>query len=183
MNQQHYLSVSEMTLNPLPCLDFRYQVLVDGYVSGCHGPPQAERYFKCLLKSDTVSASHHSGRDGDSFVVTSVPPYIRSQLPNQYAWVLDRRVMDAGSVVPQTLWTPHTITDRRHHVEEAELQMPIFFLHTDGRLGLPLEAAVAGHCHSLVNAQIPAPLGPQATTHIRIGVSDTFSCCSKFTIY
>jgi hypothetical protein len=134
----------------------------------------------CLLKSNTISAPHHRGREGDSFIVTYVPQHIHSQLPNQSTWVLDRRVVGAGSVVPQTLWTPHTITDRRHHVAEAALQMPIFFLHTDGTLGLPLEAAVAGHCHTLVNAQFSAPLGPQTTTHIRISVSDIFSAVVNF---
>jgi len=67
------------------------------------------------------------------------------------------------------LWTPHTVTDRKQHVEDAELQMPIFFLHTDGRLGLTLEAAVSGRCHTLLNSQFSAPLGLQTTTHIRIG--------------
>jgi hypothetical protein len=52
--------------------------------------------------------------------------------------------------------------------------MPIFFLHADGRLGLPLDAAVIGRCDTLLNAQFPAPLGSQTTTHIRIGVSDIF---------
>ena len=52
--------------------------------------------------------------------------------------------------------------------------MPIFFLHLDGRLGLPLDSAVVGQCDTLLNAQFPAPLGPQTTTHIRIGVSDIF---------
>jgi hypothetical protein len=77
-------------------------------------------------------------------------------------------VMDAGTVVRQTLWTPHTVTDRRQHVEDAPLQMPIFFQHTDGRLGLPLDVAISGRCHSLLNAQYFAPLGPQTTTYIRI---------------
>ena len=88
--------------------------------------------------------------------------------------------MNAGTVVPQTLWTPHTVTDRRQHVEEAELQLPIFFMHADGRLGLPLEAAVSGRCYSLLNAQYFAPLGRQTTTHIRVGVSDIFSAVVDF---
>ena len=83
--------------------------------------------------------------------------------------------MSAGTVVPQTLWTPHTVTDRRQHVEEAPLQMPIFFQHTDGRLGLPLDVAISGRCHTLLNAQHSAPLGPQTTTYIRILVSDIYS--------
>ncbi|KAH9025338.1 hypothetical protein EDB84DRAFT_1273527, partial [Lactarius hengduanensis] len=73
------------------------------------------------------------------------------------------------TVVPQTMWPPYTITDRKQHVTNAVLQMPIFFEGIiDGRLGLPLEAAAAGRCHSLRNAQGFAPLGHRSTTHIRI---------------
>ncbi len=88
--------------------------------------------------------------------------------------------MRVGTVVPQTLWIPHSVTDREHYVQNAELQMPIFFLHADWRLGLPLEAAIAGRCHTLLSAQYSAPLGPQTTTHIRIGVSYIFSAAVDF---
>jgi hypothetical protein len=88
--------------------------------------------------------------------------------------VLDRGVVDRGTVVPQTLWAPHTITDKRNHVEDAVLQLPIFFQRTDGHLGLTLEAAAAGRCHGLVGAQDLAPLGNKSTTHIRIVVSGLF---------
>jgi hypothetical protein len=77
-------------------------------------------------------------------------------------------------VVSQILWMPHTVTDRRQHVEDADLKRPIFFLHTDGRLGLALEAAVGGQCDTLLNSHCCAPLGGKTTTHIRIGVSETF---------
>lgn len=88
--------------------------------------------------------------------------------------MLDRRVVGNGTVVPQSLWIPSNVTDRTRHVQDAELRLPIFFLNMDGRLGLPLDAAVIGRCDTLSNAQFPAPLGPQVTTHIRIGVSDIF---------
>ncbi|KAF8502124.1 hypothetical protein F5888DRAFT_1632085 [Russula emetica] len=146
-----------------------YSVLVDGYMSQCFGPQQAEQHFFNILKSNTISASYLPGTEGGSFIATSVPEYIRVQFPNPYTWVLDRRVVGHGTVVPQSLWIPFTITDRRRHVQDAELNMPIFFLHVDGRLGLPLDAAVIGRCDTLLNAKIPAPLGPQTTTHIRFG--------------
>ena len=69
------------------------------------------------------------------------------------------------------MWSPHTITDRRQHVEEAVLQMPIFFEGSDGKLGLTLEAAANGRCHGLRDAQRFASLGPKSATHIRIVVS------------
>ncbi|KAF8263647.1 hypothetical protein EI94DRAFT_1596241 [Lactarius quietus] len=67
------------------------------------------------------------------------------------------------------MWSPHTVIDRRQHVEEAILQMPIFFEGIDGRLGLSLEATAAGRCHGLRNARQFALLGPKSTAHIRIG--------------
>jgi hypothetical protein len=76
--------------------------------------------------------------------------------------------------VPQKLWAPSTHTDRRNHVQEAELQLPIFFQCSDGTLGLSLEAAASGLCHGLVDAETFAPLGLKSTTHIRIVVSDAF---------
>ena len=83
-------------------------------------------------------------------------------------------------MVPQDLWIPSNVTDRIRHVQDAELQMPIFFLNMNGRVGLPLEAAVSGRCDTLLNAQFPAPLGSQVTTHIRIGVSDIFDAVLYF---
>jgi hypothetical protein len=147
----------------------------------CFGYQTSEWYFSCLLKSNTIPASRQSGREGDPFVIASVPRHIRDQFPNQNAWALDRMVVRTGTVVPQKLWTPQTVTDRRQHVEEAPLQMPIFFQHTDGRLGLPLDVAISGRCYTLLNAQHSAPLGPPTTTYIRILVSDIFSAAVYFT--
>ena len=139
---------------------------------------QAERYFHFLLKRNTVPSYHPSfspGVEGDFFFVTSVPSHISLQFLGQSLWVLDRGVVARGTVVPQTQWAPHTFTDKRHHVEGVELQLPIFFQCKDGSLGLPLEAAAAGRCHDLVSAHDFAPLDNKSTTHIRIMVSDVFN--------
>lgn len=105
------------------------------------------------------------------FVIHSVPRHIPFQFPSEYRWVLDRSVLPGGTVVPQTLWLPHSVTDRRQHVVEAELQMPIFFERSNGGLGLSVDDAVASRFHNLLRAQQFAPLGNKSTTHIRIGVS------------
>jgi hypothetical protein len=180
MNQP-YFSVRKQISTHFPVLTSVTQILVDGYISVCFGPQNAERYFVCLLNSN-IPASRHSGREGDPFLIAAVPRHIRDQSPNQNTWILDRMVVRAGTVVPQILWTPHTVTDRRQHVEEASLQMPIFFKHTDGRLGLPLDVAIGGRCTTLLNATHFAPLGPQTTTYIRILVGDIY-CCTKSYIY
>jgi len=147
--------------NPGPSL------LVDGYISQCFGPQHAEEFFRSLLKNNSFYAAYCSG-ESSLFIVTSVPRHIQVQLSDPRTWIIDRGVVGYGSVVPQGVWVPHTNTDRRSHVTEAELQMPIFFEDTNGRLGITLEAAASGRCHDLLNAQCFAPLGSKSTTHIRI---------------
>jgi len=148
-------------------------LLIEGYIARCFGPRQAGKYFSCLLKRalerDVVAFTPNlPERESAFFFAHSVPRHISSHFPDQSNWLLDRKVVANGTVVPQTLWASHTITDRTYHVEEAELQMPIFFDCSDGRLGLPLEAAAAGRCDNLLNAQASAPLGSESTTHILI---------------
>jgi hypothetical protein len=91
----------------------------------------------------------------------------------------------AGSVVPQRFWTPNTVIDVRRHLWEAELQLPVFFLHQSGSIGLTVEAAMNGQSYTLVNANYSAPLGisSETTTIIRIGVSVIYSAVvnSSFT--
>ncbi|KAH9034898.1 hypothetical protein EDB85DRAFT_1945999 [Lactarius pseudohatsudake] len=141
-------------------------LLVDGYISQTYQPRRAEQYFLDLQKSKyipPVEIVFYPDREGHFFLVGR--QVLQKPTPSL---LLDRTVVDRGTVVPQTMWAPHTITDKKQHVEEAVLQMPIFFEGGDGRLGLTLEASAAGRCHGLRNAQEFAPLGHKSTTHIRI---------------
>lgn len=82
-------------------------------------------------------------------------------------------------MVPQMMWSSHSASDRRQHVEMGKLQMPVFFEDKDGALGFSLEASVDGQCHVLQHANNPALLGQKMTTHIRIIVSMAIvSLCS-----
>ncbi|KAH9961269.1 hypothetical protein BC827DRAFT_1155387 [Russula dissimulans] len=143
-------------------------LLVDGYISQCVGLQQTEAFFRSLLKDNSSYAPYYPERESGYFIATSVPQHIQVQSPNPGSWIIDRGLMSYGTVVPQGLWVPHTYTDRRQHVAEAELQMPIFFEDTNRRLGITLEDAASGRCHGLLNAQCFALLGNKSTTHIRI---------------
>jgi hypothetical protein len=66
---------------------------------------------------------------------------------------------------------PLTVSDVRGRADLSDLQFPIFFENVDGKLGIPLEAAAAGQCGTLRNAQEYAQLGAWSTTHICIAVS------------
>jgi hypothetical protein len=147
-------------------------LLVDGYVSQTFQPRRTEQYFLDLLKSKFIPPAEtlsYPNREGQFFFVGPISRHTLDQPFDTSPRLLDRAVVTRGTVVPQTMWSPNTVTDKRQHVEEAVLQMPIFFEGIDGRLGLPLEDSAAGRCHGLRNAQQFAPLGQKSTTHIRIG--------------
>ncbi|KAH8983971.1 hypothetical protein EDB86DRAFT_2811101, partial [Lactarius hatsudake] len=134
-------------------------LFVDGYISRTFQCRQAEQYFLDLLKSNSIPQVEnvfYPGREGSFFLVGH----------STYSRLLDRTIAVTGTVVPQTIWSPHTITDRMQHV--TNLQMPIFFESVDGRPGLSLDAATNGRFSGLRNAQEFAPLGHMWTTHIRI---------------
>lgn len=118
-----------------------------------------------------------AGIESRFFVVDSVPAHVPVQPPSEMNGVLDRSLIAMGTAVPQTMWTPSSAEDRTQPIEEAGLQMPIFFEGMDGQLGLPLELAAAGRCHGLINSQRFAPLGQsqKPVTDIRIMVS-AISC-------
>src|ERR1700733_5592047 len=109
-------------------------LLVDGYISRAFYPNRsAELYISHLLKTtrnlkelyQTLPAPVGSGV---VFVIREASRPLR-QPPLMWdsgrvpLWLLDYVIKDIGTVVPQTLWTPHNRNDFRQHVEEADLQM------------------------------------------------------------
>ncbi|KAN0131232.1 hypothetical protein V8E53_010936 [Lactarius tabidus] len=146
-------------------------LLVDGYISQTFRSRAAEQYFLNLLKIAAIpphATLPITWREGYFFFVHSVPTHVPRSLNPPGRWVLDRCIVDGGTVVPQTMWSPDSPVARRQNIEKALLQMPIFFEDKDGLLGLSLEASIDGGCHVLRDANDPAPLGPRTTTHIRI---------------
>ncbi len=150
-------------------------LLIDGYISQTFRSQATEKYFQNLLKSTSVQPHvtySHNGRDGNFFFVHSVPRHIPVQLSNmQGGWLLDRGIVDRGTVIPQMMWSPHSAIDRRQYVEKANLQMPIYLRDNDGNLGVSLGSLMQSRCHVLIDPDDYASLGPSTTTHIRIAVS------------
>ena len=152
------------------------EFLTDGYISYTFTPQIAEVYLAYLFKTELkrVQPFHYQ----DSFFVWNQPP-ISTQAPlmilprGQHhpnpAWLLDFAIRPGGSVVPQQLWFPQGQGDWRRYVEQAHLQMPLFFTNTDGSFGVPIVNAVAGQM-VLRGGNEPAPFGDRTTTKIRIGV-------------
>jgi len=146
-------------------------LLVDGYISRSFNSRAAEEYFFQLLKRNHIPACRvvsYAGIESRFFVVDSASPHVPIRAPSESPCVLDRSLTVMGTVVPQTMWSPVTVEDRRRLVGEAELQMPIFFEGADGKLGVPLEACAAGRCDGLINAQEFAQLGQRSIINIRV---------------
>jgi hypothetical protein len=146
-------------------------LLVDGYISQTFRSRAAEQYFLNLLKLTAIpthATSPITWREGYFFFVYSVPPHVPRSLNPPARWAIDRCIVDGGTIVPQTMWSPGSPVARRLNVEKALLQMPIFFEDKNGILGLSLGASIDDGCHVLRDANDPAPLGPKTTAHIRI---------------
>jgi len=134
-----------------------YSLFVDGYISQSFPNGDAESYLCHLLKRNPSAlrqsclALGRSDLSGVLFVVDAVPRTLSSvvrlymQREDGYPlWLLDHSVVRTGTVVPQTLWSPQNVNDFRLFVSDASLQMPIFFTHANGTLGLSLSDAANG---------------------------------------
>jgi hypothetical protein len=149
-------------------------LLVDGYISRSFTSRAAEEYFFHLLKRNHIPAYRvvsYPGSESCYFVLDSASPHGQVRPLPESDWVLDRSMMAMGTVVPQAMWSPPSVEEKRRLVGEAELQMPIFFEGPDGKLGIPLEAAASGPCGGLTNAQEIARVGQRSILNVRILVS------------
>ncbi|KAN0139786.1 hypothetical protein V8E53_002448 [Lactarius tabidus] len=154
-------------------MNFIQTLLTDGYISQTFQSRAAEQYFLDLLKSTTIppyATLYNVKRKDYGFFVNSVPLHISALFPNPPdRWLLDRGIVDRGTVVPQTMWSPLSSIDIRRHIERAELQIPVFFEDKDGRVGISLGACIDGQCRVLLRDPTGrAPLGQRSTTHVRI---------------
>jgi hypothetical protein len=155
-------------------------LLIDGYISQSFRPNKDSEIYLCYLLKTNQAGLRQScltlPAPNDSGVIfvargapDTFPPRPLTQDPSGYPlWLLDYSVMRIGTVVPQLLWTPKNVNDLRQYVAEASLELPIFFVHENGVLGLSLSDAAKGRCHTLRDAQTHAPLGGRYTTYIRI---------------
>ncbi|KAI9439239.1 hypothetical protein H4582DRAFT_2075900 [Lactarius indigo] len=150
-------------------------VLVDGFVSQTFKPEDANNFFKLLLK---VPASHHFLQfygivyHQRAWHITHNANLVQGTSPGvpfQPTPLLDYSSRTTqGTVVPQRRWTPADEVDVQRHVEGAELQLPIYFVNSNGSIGFPLPDILRGCGRDLYNANSFAPLGGRTTTHIRI---------------
>ena len=82
-------------------------LLIDGYISQTFKSCSAEEYFLNLLKSSSIpphTTLSYTSRGDYFFFVHSVPPHIPAPFPEPPGrWLLDRGIIDGGTMVRQTM--------------------------------------------------------------------------------
>ncbi|KAI0063066.1 hypothetical protein BV25DRAFT_1824611 [Artomyces pyxidatus] len=142
--------------------------LLDGYTSNTFGPEGAEFYFTCLLKvpARSLNAMANIRNWSGAYFVTHSPspnPQPQADIPQQYLFLLDyAMIAGLGTVVPQRIWVPNQ-EDWDDHIRDANLEMPIFFVHDDGSVGISVVNASAGNSLSLRGVNNELRIGPSQT--------------------
>jgi hypothetical protein len=154
-------------------------LLVDGFIARTFAPVDASSYLMLLLKTQhfiqEYGIVYHQGAWYIRHNVSSVQG-TSPGVPFQTAPLLDHSTEKTyGTVVPQQLWTSVDEVDVRRFIQDAVLQLPIFFLNRSGGIGFPLVDILRGYDRDVHNPNGFAPLGGRATTHIRISVSLSLS--------
>ena len=137
------------------------------------GPREAPSYVTRLLQFEERYLQLYITPDSLAFLIIG-PPVQHAQhatyISNRPAWLLDYKVRDGGTVVPQRIWSPASAGDAQRYCRVPK--WPIFFVSGNGMsLGIPLTQASAGHFPGLLNGRSPAPVGNGHTTNIRVKVS------------
>lgn len=149
---------------------------IDGNIAQTFSPEGATRYFARLLGVDVRSLRYTVSQEPPhAFFVTDLPT-VQNARPHLVinGRPLDYAITQAGTVVPQRMWSPGNPTNVQR-ISNLSLNVPIFFLHNDRMtLGLPLPRAIEGDRTTLLEAGDTAPIGNCSTMCIRISVR-TFS--------
>ncbi|KAH9172481.1 hypothetical protein EDB89DRAFT_1906159 [Lactarius sanguifluus] len=150
-------------------------VLVYGFVAQTFKPEDANNYFMLLLRTPPsqhflqyYGIRYHQG----VWYITLNANLVQGTSPGvpfHATPLLDySNRTTQGTVVPQRRWTPADEEGIRRHVESADLQLPIYFINSNGSIGFPLPDILRGCNGNLHNANGFASFGGRSTTYIRI---------------
>jgi hypothetical protein len=80
--------------------------------------------------------------------------------------------VNAGPFVPQSIYKPHTNSDRKRYVEEVALEGPLYFaMDNPSEYGIPLIDALHSRTKRLVDREKPVFEGRGPSVSIRLEVS------------
>jgi hypothetical protein len=152
-------------------------ILVDGFLAHMFSPQDAYVFLTLLLRTpDFLRYYHVNYLQGVWSITQNAPlhvhqPSLEASTQNP-PLALDFSVQATqGTVVLQRRWIPTEEDNVRRHVQEAALQLPIFFVKQNGGVGFWLPDILQARDLDLQNRDRAAPLGGVATTNIRINVS------------
>ncbi|VDB83175.1 unnamed protein product [Peniophora sp. CBMAI 1063] len=144
---------------------------VDGYIAYTFRPQHAHYYLSYLLGVNATTLQPIAWANRLLIAhpaVTHASPHCNSS-DGRPLWLVDYRAdVSRGAVVPQNLFMPSGEDNRQRHAINAQLQLPIFFVHVDGRVGISLAEAVAGHSTTLSGAHQFSAMGGKSTTHFYV---------------
>jgi hypothetical protein len=152
-------------------------ILVDGFLAHTFSPQDAYVFFTLLLRTpDFLRYYHVSYSQGMWSITQNAPLHVQRSLlevsTQNPPLALDFSVQATqGTVVPQRRWIPAEEDNVRRHIQEALLQLPIFFVNQNGGVGFWLPDILQARDRDLYNRDSAASLGGVATTNIRINVS------------
>ncbi|KAI9454484.1 hypothetical protein BJY52DRAFT_725412 [Lactarius psammicola] len=140
------------------------QLLIDGYIATTFGPRDTELYHSVLLRRECrlLQSYNLTEYPGIFFAMPPLRPDFDSR-QQQTPWVIDYTVRNQGTVIKQQIYVPRS--------QNEFLSPPIFFVHRNGVLGVPLNRAAGGDCLSLQGASDPARLGATCSTHAQIRIN------------
>ncbi|KAH8982557.1 hypothetical protein EDB86DRAFT_272551 [Lactarius hatsudake] len=149
-------------------------VLVYGFVAQTFKPEDANRYFTLLLRPRSqhflqyYGIRYHQG----AWYITLNANLVQGTSPGvpfHATPLLDySNRTTQGTVVPQQRWIPGDAGGSLRRVERADLQLPIYFVNSNGSIGFPLLDILRGCDGNLHNANGFASLGGRTTTRIGI---------------
>ncbi|KAH9051306.1 hypothetical protein EDB83DRAFT_1301668 [Lactarius deliciosus] len=150
-------------------------VLVYGFVAQTFKPEDANNYFMLLLRTPRsqhflqyYGIRYHQG----AWYITLNANLVQGTSPGvpfHATPLLDySNRTTQGTVVPQRRWIPGDAGGSLRHVEGADLQLPIYFVNSNGSIGFPLLDILRGCDGNLHNANSFASLGGRSTTRIGI---------------
>ncbi|KAH9047189.1 hypothetical protein EDB84DRAFT_1233485, partial [Lactarius hengduanensis] len=143
-----------------------------GFVARTFNPEDAHHYFMLLLRTPLSRYFPHLVYHQGAWYITRGANLVQGTSPGvplQPTPLLDYNSEGTqGTILPQRRWSPADAVDVRRHVEGADLQLPIYFVNSNGSIGFPLLDILRGCDRDLHNANSFATLGGRSTTHIRI---------------